>query len=81
MLDEILNAANRGTEHVARHKDKNQVLVDFVLRKRQEAQEAFYKALSQSEPFMQEELKVIIPRRRFVVLELNCDVRMMSSYS
>ncbi|XP_073332994.1 uncharacterized protein [Pagrus major] len=54
----ILNAANRAAVHVyAVHKDKNRALVDLVLRKGGEAQEVFYQALSQSEPFLLLELE------------------------
>ncbi|XP_036971150.1 uncharacterized protein LOC119028864 isoform X2 [Acanthopagrus latus] len=49
----ILNAANRAAVHIyAVRKDKNRALVDLVLRKGGEAQEVFYQALSQSEPFL-----------------------------
>lgn len=54
----ILNAANRAAVHVyAVRKDKNRALVDLVLRKGGEAQEVFYQALSQSEPFLLLELE------------------------
>lgn len=49
----ILNAANRAAVHIyAVRKDKNRALVDLVLRKGGEAQDVFYQALSQSEPFL-----------------------------
>ncbi|XP_017259480.1 uncharacterized protein LOC108228439 isoform X2 [Kryptolebias marmoratus] len=56
--NEILDSANQEALMVyALRKDKNRALVDLVLRKGREAQQAFYQALSQSEPFMLEELK------------------------
>ena len=56
--ESILNAANREALSIyALTKDKNRALVDQVLRKGQEAQEKFCQALSQSEPFMLQELE------------------------
>ncbi|XP_044056894.1 uncharacterized protein LOC122878302 isoform X2 [Siniperca chuatsi] len=54
----ILNTANREAVDIyAVRRDKNRALVDLVLRKGDEAQEAFYQALSQSEPFLLQELE------------------------
>ncbi|XP_051259235.1 uncharacterized protein LOC127365297 [Dicentrarchus labrax] len=54
----IMNAANRDAMNVyAVHRDKNRALVDLVLTKGGEAQEAFYQALSQTEPFLLQELE------------------------
>lgn len=54
----ILNAANLDAINIyAVQKEKNRVLVDLVLRKGDKAQEVFYKALSQSEPFLLQELE------------------------
>ncbi|KAG8003313.1 hypothetical protein GBF38_018309 [Nibea albiflora] len=54
----ILNSANREAINIfAVHKEKNRALVDLVLRKGDKAQEVFYKALSQSEPFLLQELE------------------------
>lgn len=56
--DRILNSAKREVLSIhALHKDKNWTLLDLVLRKGQEEQLAFCRALSQSEPLMLEELK------------------------
>uniref|UniRef100_A0A667Z2I2 CARD domain-containing protein n=1 Tax=Myripristis murdjan TaxID=586833 RepID=A0A667Z2I2_9TELE len=43
----------------AARRDKNRALVDMVLRKGARAQQMFYQALSQSEPFLLEELDSI----------------------
>lgn len=54
----ILNTANQDAINIyAVQKEKNRVLVDLVLRKGEKAQEVFYKALSQSEPFLLQELE------------------------
>ncbi|KAE8294745.1 hypothetical protein D5F01_LYC07708 [Larimichthys crocea] len=54
----ILKTANREAINIfAAHKEKNRALVDLVLRKGDEAQQVFYKALSQSEPFLLQELE------------------------
>ncbi|XP_028259997.1 uncharacterized protein LOC114434793 isoform X2 [Parambassis ranga] len=53
----ILNTTNR--EAISMYgvrRDKNRALVDLVLRKGDEALEVFYMALSQSEPFLLQEL-------------------------
>ncbi len=54
----ILNAANRESVDIyAVHRDKIRALVDLVLRMGDEAQEVFYQTLSQSEPFLLQELE------------------------
>ncbi|TKS75273.1 Caspase recruitment domain-containing protein 8 [Collichthys lucidus] len=54
----ILKTANREAINIfAARKEKNRALVDLVLRKGDEAQQVFYKALSQSEPFLLQELE------------------------
>nr|XP_046246973.1 uncharacterized protein LOC124060274 [Scatophagus argus] len=54
----ILNAANREAINIyGVHKEKNRALVDLVLKKGGEAQEVFHKVLSQSEPFLLQELE------------------------
>lgn len=56
--DRILNTTNRDAINIyAVQKEKNRALVDLVLRKGDDAQEMFYKALSQSEPFLLQELE------------------------
>ncbi|XP_029904667.1 uncharacterized protein LOC115357409 [Myripristis murdjan] len=47
----------------AARRDKNRALVDMVLRKGARAQQMFYQALSQSEPFLLEELDSISKRQ------------------
>lgn len=56
--DGILSASNRDAINIyALQKEKNRVLVDLVLSKGEKAQEAFYGALRQSEPFLLQELE------------------------
>lgn len=63
LLDElqrrgILDTTNRDVVGIyAVHRDKNRALVDLVLRKGSQAQDVFYQALSQSEPFLLQELE------------------------
>ncbi len=54
----VLNASNRAAiEIYAGRKEKNRALVDLVLRKGDEIQKMFCKALSQLEPFLLQELE------------------------
>lgn len=56
--DGILNTTNRDAINIyAVQKEKNRTLVDLILKKGDRAQEKFYKALSQSEPFLLQELE------------------------
>lgn len=54
----ILHDSNRAAVQIyAGNKEKNRALVDLVLRQRDEIKKVFYKALSQSEPFLLQELE------------------------
>lgn len=56
--DRILNTTNRDAINIyAVQEEKNRTLVDLILKKGDRAQEKFYKALSQSEPFLLQELE------------------------
>ncbi|XP_047230655.1 uncharacterized protein LOC124873760 [Girardinichthys multiradiatus] len=63
----ILNPANRKAVNIyAVNKHKNRALVDLILMKGHEAQQALLQILSQSEPFMLEELNNdLIREKRF----------------
>lgn len=58
LKNNILSTNNEEAVSIfAIHKDKNRALVDLVLRTGGRAQSLFYQALSQSEPFLMEELQ------------------------